>query len=90
MQSTQVNFRIPNQLRIKAQKKADCLGLNLSEVMRLFLEKFTNENVLKVQVKQDVAWEKVFDQGVIEYFMSKKGKETAQAIDKLLEDAVGL
>jgi len=86
MQSTQVNFRIPNQLKIKAQQKADCLGLNLSEVMKLFLEKFTNENVLKVQIKHDVAWEKVFDQGVLEYFMSKKGKETTQAINKLLKN----
>ena len=37
-------------------------------------------------LKNNIKWEKIFDQGVKDYFMSEKGKKNARAIDKLLAD----
>lgn len=88
MQSTQVNFRIPAELKTQAQKKAEYLGLNLSEIMKIFLEKFTKEDVLKVQIQHDVEWEKIFNQGVKSYFLSSKGKKTTKAINKAISEVV--
>lgn len=84
MPSTQINFRVPMQLKQQAQKKADYLGMNLSGVVKLFLEKFAKEDVLKINVQHKMDWEKVFDKGVRDYFMSKKGKKNALIINKLL------
>ncbi|MCK5459700.1 hypothetical protein KAI52_01140 [Candidatus Parcubacteria bacterium] len=86
MQSTQINFRIPIKLKQQAQKKAKNLDMNLSGVVKLFLEKFTYEDVFETQTQHNIKWEKVFDQGVKGYFMSEKGKKNARIIDELLSD----
>lgn len=86
MLSTQVNFRIPFQLKQQAQSKAEAVGMNLSEIMKLFLEKFTNEDVFRVAVKHDIKWEEIFDQGVVSHIMSTKGKQMTQKINSLLAD----
>lgn len=86
MQSTQINFRIPTQLKQQAKKKAENLNMSLSGVVKIFLEKFVHEDVLKVQMQHDVKWEKIFDQGIRSHFMSKKGKKNTRIINKLLCD----
>ena len=60
--------------------------MSLSGVVKIFLEKFVDEDVLKVQMQHDVEWEKIFDQGVRSYFMSKNGKENTRIINELLRD----
>ncbi len=86
MQSTQINFRIPAQLKQQAKKKAENLNMSLSGVVKIFLEKFVHEDVLKVQMQHDVEWEKIFDQGARSHFMSKKGKKNTRIINELLCD----
>lgn len=86
MQSTQINFRIPIKLKQQAQKKAENLDMNLSGVVKLFLEKFACEDVFEIQTRHNIKWEKIFDQGVKDYFMSEKGRKNARAIDDLLCD----
>jgi addiction module RelB/DinJ family antitoxin len=86
MNTTQINFRMPTQIKDEAQKKAEDMGMNLSKVLQLFLEKFVAENVVTYHVYQDVDLEKVFDQGVREYFLSEKGKQKIKEINQRLED----
>lgn len=86
MQSTQINFRIPAKLKQSAQKKAENLDMNLSGVVKLFLEKFAYEDIFEIKTQYNIKWEKIFNQGVKDYFMSEKGKKNALAIDKLLSD----
>lgn len=45
------------------------------------------KNMFKVQVRHDVKWERVFDQGIKSYFMSKKGKKNTRVINELLCNA---
>jgi len=86
MASTQINFRIPNNLKKDAQKKAQTMGLNLSDIMKIFLEKFVEENVLKIRIEKDIKWDKVFDQDVKDYYLSKEGKKKIANINKLIEE----
>lgn len=86
MASSQVNIRIPILLKHEAQKKAENMGMNLSAVLKLFLEKFVKEDVLKIQKREDVEWEKVFNKGVKEHFMGKKGRANAKMISNVLRE----
>lgn len=85
MATTQVNFRIPVELKEKVQKKAAKMQLNLSEVIVIFLEKFATDNVLKVEVKKNVDWDKIFDAGTKQCLMSKKSLKKINEINNLLE-----
>jgi len=38
--TTQINFRIPVDLKIQAQEKAESYGTNLNFLVKLFLTKF--------------------------------------------------
>jgi len=56
--------------------------------MKIFLEKFTKEDVFKIQVRHDVEWEKIFDQGIRSYFLSAKGGKTTQAINQAIAEVL--
>ena len=61
MSTTQLNIRIPIDIKNKAQDKAEKIGTNLNFLIKLFLSKFiTDTNT--VQIVQNIDMEKVFDQ----------------------------
>jgi antitoxin component of RelBE/YafQ-DinJ toxin-antitoxin module len=83
--TTQLNIRIPMQLKLQAQKIADIKGVKLNTLLNYFLRKFV-ENPDVVQIQHDIEMEKIFDQGVIEYSMSSQGKKQFKEIDALLQE----
>lgn len=83
--TTQINFRIPVDLKAQAQEKAERCGTNLNFLVKLFLTKFVKwEDV--VHITQDVDMEKVFDKWIVDYLSSKQWKTRTKRINKLLGD----
>jgi len=56
-------------------------------LVKMFLSKFImNDNA--VTISQDVHMEKIFDQWMVEYFMSPEGKRRTRSINKHLEEII--
>jgi len=87
MSTTQLNVRIPIDIKTKAQDKAEKIGTNLNFLIKLFLSKFITDDSV-VHIAQNVQIDKVFDQAMIQHFTSTKGKKTAQNINRMLSDIV--
>lgn len=85
--TTQINFRIPVDLKTKAQEKAESCGTNLNFLVKLFLTKFVKWDDV-VQITQDVDMEKIFDQWIVDYLSSKEWKEKTKKINKMLTDII--
>ena len=85
--TTQLNLRIPINLKIKAQEKAEKIWTNLNFLVKMFLSKFTISDSA-VTIKQDIHIEKIFDQWMIEYFMSPEGKRRTKKINNMLEELI--
>ena len=83
--TTQINFRIPVDLKTQAQEKAESYGTNLNFLVKLFLTKFVKWDDI-VRVTQDVDMEKVFDQWIVDYLSSKEWKSRSKRINKMLAD----
>ena len=87
MNTTQINFRIPLELKQLAQLKAEKYGTNLNFLMRLFLTKFIQwDNI--VTFTQEIDMEKIFDEGVISYLSSNQGKQQIKKINTMLTEIV--
>ena len=85
--TTQINFRIPVDLKIQAQEKAESYGTNLNFLVKLFLTKFVKwEDIVKIT--QDVDMEKVFDKWIVDYLSSKKWRTRTKKINKMLTDII--
>ena len=83
--TTQINFRIPVELKAQAQEKAESYGTNLNFLIKLFLTKFVKwDNV--VQISQDVDMEKIFDDWIVDYLSSKEWKTRTRRINRMLTD----
>ncbi len=77
--TTQINLRIPYTLRNQARAKAKDMWTNLNFLIKLFLLKFVSEeNIIDIQTKID--WDKIFNQGMTEYFSSEESKNIAKEI----------
>lgn len=85
--TTQINFRIPVDLKTKAQEKAESCGTNLNFLVKLFLTKFVKWDDI-VHITQDVDMEKVFDQWIVDYLSSKWWKAKTKKINKMLTNIV--
>ncbi len=85
--TTQVNFRIPVDIKHKAQLKAERYWTNLNFLMKLFLTKFAKEDNV-VEVFQDVNMENIFDEWFVSYFMSDEGKKNIKETNDVLMDIV--
>jgi antitoxin component of RelBE/YafQ-DinJ toxin-antitoxin module len=83
--TTQLNIRIPIQLKHSAQKTAEKKGVKLNTILNYFLTKFV-ENPDVVQIQHDIAMERIFDQGVVDYTTSPKGKKKLKRLNDLLEN----
>jgi len=83
MASTQINFRIPVDLKNDAMKKAQEMGYNLNGIVKIFLYKFVNEDDL-VAIRSDVRLEKIFDRGISTAFTGNKSRQKTKEIGKLL------
>ena len=55
--------------------------------MKLIISNSIEKQLKKLSINFDVKWEKIFDQGISSYFMSKKGKKNTRIINELLCDA---
>lgn len=84
MQSTQMNFRIPVELKRNAMRKAEKIGYNLNGIVTLFLYKFVQDDDL-VEIKKEIQMEKIFDRGLKAAFSTSRSKKKTQRIGKLLE-----
>jgi len=85
--TAQINLRIPVSIKLKAQEKAEKIGTNVNFLVKMFLSKFiANDDA--VTISQDVHMEKIFDQWMIDYFMSPEGKRRTKSINKHLEDII--
>lgn len=85
--TTQINFRIPIDLKTQAQEKAERCGTNLNFLVKLFLTKFVKWDDI-VKITQDVDMERVFDQWIVDYLSSKQWRSTTNKINKMLTDIV--
>ena len=83
MPSTQINFRIPAELKKDASKKAQKMGYNLNGIVKIFLYKFVNEDDL-VAIRSDVRLEKIFDRGIAKAFTGAASRKKAALTEKLL------
>ncbi len=83
----QLNLRVPVDLKVEAQKKAEKLWTNINFLVKMFLSKFVKEENLVI-MQQDIKMEKIFDKWFKEYFMSNKWKNTAKKINKELEKII--
>lgn len=87
MNTTQINFRIPLELKQLAQLKAEEYGTNLNFLMKLFLTKFVQwENI--VTFTQEIDMEKIFDEGVISYLSSSQWKKQIKKINSMVMEIV--
>lgn len=87
MNTTQINFRIPLELKQLAQLKAEKYGTNLNFLIKLFLTKFIQwDNI--VTFTQEIDMEKIFDEGVISYLSSNQGKQQIKKINTMLTEIV--
>lgn len=86
--TTQINFRIPVDLKTQAQEKAESYWTNLNFLVKLFLTKFVKWDDI-VRVTQDVDMEKIFDQWIVDYLSSKEWKSRSKRINKMLTDITG-
>ena len=85
--TAQINFRIPVDLKQKAQKKAESCWTNLNFLVKLFLTIFVSwDNV--VEITQDINMEKIFDEWVISYLSSEEWRARSMRINKMLTDIV--
>lgn len=84
-ETTQINFRIPVDLKTQAQEKAETYWTNLNFLVKLFLTKFVKWDDI-VKVTQDVDIEKVFDQWIVNYLSSKEWQSRTKRINKMLTD----
>lgn len=82
--TTQLNLRLPIDIKIRAQKKAEKIWTNINFLVKMFLSKFIISDDA-VTIQQDIHMENIFDQGMKEYFMGSEGKQTTQRINKHLE-----
>ncbi len=82
--TTQLNFRIPTNIKDKAQDKAHKMWTNLNFLVKLFLSKFVSEDIVLIQ--QDVDIEKIFDEWTKQQFLSPEGKQKAKKINDLLQN----
>ncbi len=82
--TVQVNFRIPSDLKERAWKKAEQIGTDPSSILKLFLMQFVEKDDI-VRIEQTIDMDKVFDEGIKSYFMSKKGQEKTKKIGLMLE-----
>ena len=83
MPSTQINFRIPLELKKDASIKAQKMGYNLNGIVKIFLYKFVNEDDL-VAIRSEVRLEKIFDRGIGKAYTGAKSGKKARVIGKLL------
>lgn len=83
MSSTQINFRIPADLKNNAMKKAQEMGYNLNGIVKIFLYKFVDEDDI-VTIRSDIRLEKIFDRGLSTAFTGKKSRRRTKEIGKLL------
>jgi antitoxin component of RelBE/YafQ-DinJ toxin-antitoxin module len=83
MQSTQINFRIPSELKKDASRKAAKIGYNLNGIVKLFLYKFVEDDNL-VEIRKEIQMEKLFDLGVKKAFSSKASIKKTKRIAELL------
>ncbi len=84
MATTQLNLRLPVDIKTKAQNKAESFWTNLNFLVKLFLIKFVQDDNL-VEIKQNIKMDKIFDKWLLEYLKSWKAKETNTQINKHLE-----
>ncbi len=85
MNTTQINFRIPENLKADATKKAKEMGINLNSLVKLFLFKLVKEKDFIV-IKKDINFEKMFNRGIEKAFLSDKAKKKTSLIAKKLAD----
>ncbi len=85
--SAQLNIRIPISIKSRAQDKAEKMGTNLNFLIKMFLSKFIMQDDI-VTFQQDIHTDKIFNQGLKEYFMSDESKQTTQKINKHLEQII--
>lgn len=85
--TTQLNLRIPTEVKETAQNKAKKMWTNLNFLVKLFLSKFISENDI-VEIKQSIKMEKLFDKGLTEYFSSKESIKKTQQINEWIEKII--
>ncbi|AHB41355.1 hypothetical protein P148_SR1C00001G0564 [candidate division SR1 bacterium RAAC1_SR1_1] len=85
--TTQLNLRVPTDIKTKAQDKAEKIGTNLNFLIKIFLSKFVVEDDLVI-IKQDIHMDKVFDKGTKQYLSSGAAKKRTKKINSYLEDII--
>ncbi len=84
MISTQINFRIPADLKRVAMAKADRMGSNLNSIINLFLQKFVTDDDL-VEIKKEIRMDKIFDRGVRSAYSDPKFNKKLKRLVDLIE-----
>lgn len=83
MKTAQINFRIDPELKALATEKANRMGINLNQAVRLFLVSFAHRDDV-LRVSYDVNPEAVFDEGVKREFLSPKSVRMTKEINALI------
>ena len=89
MKTSQINFRIEPELKAIASEKAQKMGINLNQAVRLFLVSFAHRDDV-LRVSYDVNPDAVFDEGVRLAFLSPKGIRDTEEIERLAENFGGI
>lgn len=87
MKTSQINFRIEPELKVIASEKAQKMGINLNQAVRLFLVSFAHRDDV-LRVSYDINPDAVFDEGVKRAFLSPKSVEITKEIEELAGDIV--
>lgn len=85
--TTQLNLRVPTDIKTKAQDKAEKIWTNLNFLIKIFLSKFVVEDDLVI-IKQDIHMDKVFDKWTKQYLSSWAAKKRTKKINSYLEDII--
>lgn len=85
--TTQLNLRIPIDIKTQAQNKAEKIWTNLNFLIKMFLSKFVVEDDLVI-IKQDINIEKVFDKWTKQYLSSWAAKKRTKKTNSYLEDII--
>jgi hypothetical protein len=75
MNTTQINFRLPADIKELAHQKAQAMGISLSDLVKHFLHQFVTSDKTIATVQYSFARESILDDGIRSYVSTDHGKK---------------
>ena len=88
MNTTQINFRLPIDIKELAHQKAQAMGISLSDLVKHFLHQFVSSDKPVAMVQYSFDREHILDDGIRSYVSTDHGQKQLDGFASVIKKAV--